>query len=142
MTFEEFENYLDRFNNTDIVFTARDCAVDNHISVKRATKWIQFYLEKQRDPDAGTRHFLYRFSGRTAGAEWAVGSEANDASRIGNTLFNDILAKVKRAYAPDLLALGRINPDLRREAEQQMSMIVDNILPLFEFATKGGRNSP
>lgn len=108
-------------------FTAAELAFSLGVSNKEASRMISAYLDAQRRPESGTLYVLKR-QGRTSQARWSVGEKTADARIIGGTLFEDIKAKIKRAYEPDLKRLAARNPRAARFVEAKLVALMDGAM--------------
>lgn len=131
---ERLEEWL--FDNDTKSFTVYELAEAFEITTSAASGLIQAYLYAQRLPDSTTLFVLKR-EGRTRAASWSVGQRVADARAIGQTLFDDVTVKVKRAYAPDLRRIAERNPRNARYAEAKIDAVMAGALTVLKAAVDG-----
>lgn len=131
---ERLEEWL--FDHDTSRFTVYELAASLAISTGAASGLIQAYLHAQRLPDSTTLYVLKR-EGRTRSATWSVGQRVVDARAIGQTLFEDVSVKVKRAFAPDLKRIAERNPRTARYAEAKIDAVLAGALTVLKAAVDG-----
>lgn len=122
---ERLETWL--FDHDTERFTVYDIAEGMDIPVPEASSLIQLYLSAQRALSSSTLYVLKR-EGRTKAAVWSVGVRTADSRIIGQTLFDDVMVRVKRAYQPDMLRLAAKNPRAARYAEAKIEAVTNGAM--------------
>ena len=128
---ETFEDWV--FNHDRERFTSHELAESLGVSRREASVLIGSYLAAQRSPRASTLYVLKR-EGRTSAAVWSVGQRTSDAKIIGGMLWEDVNAKVLRAFRPDLERLADKNPRAARYCEQKIEAVMDGALKVLAAA--------
>ena len=136
---ERLESYLFDHDKGGTEFTAEEYAEEvGHDSIAEGTWDIQSYLRAQRRQDPDTLYVLRRVQGtRTRNARWAVGVRTRDVRAISTGFYDDVRARVHRAFVPDLLAIKAKNPRAAKEVETKLMGIVDGALKVLEAASRG-----
>ena len=131
---EKMEAWLfDQYEDRPGTFTSKELATNLDVSNQEASRLIRSYLDAQRGGKASTLYVLKR-EGRTTNAVWSVGQRTVDARIIGHTLFEDVDAKIHRAFAPDLKRLAARNPRAARYVEAKLQAVVDGALVVLAAA--------
>lgn len=128
---ERLELWL--FDNSVDSFSAGRLGKALGMSTQEASAHISAYQVAQRGKRAATLYVLKR-RGRTSGAVWSVGERTLDARAIGQTLFEDVHVKVKKAFQPDLERLAKRNPRAARYCEQKIDAVVNGALVVLASA--------
>jgi len=122
---EILEEWL--FDHEGEPFTNQTLANSLGASPREGSMLIRAHLGAQRKLDSQTLYVIKR-DGRTSRAVWTSGERMIDAKALGNTLYEDVVVKVKKAYAPDLKRIGERNPRSRRYCERRIEAVVDGAL--------------
>ncbi len=133
-SWERLEEWL--FDHEGETFDTYRLSNEMKVTAPAASGMVQSYLSAQRRKHARTLYVLHR-EGRTTKAVWSFGIRAADARAIGNTLSDDVRAKVLRAFAPDLKRIATRNPRAARLAERQIHSVIDGALVILAAAVQG-----
>lgn len=117
----------ERYGEKSGSFVVEELAESFEITVPEASAMIQSQLHAQRRPNSETVYVLKR-EGRTRAAVWSVGQRKVDVRVVNRTLYDDIVVKVRRAYAPDLNRLKERNPRLAKYVNARIGAIMNGAL--------------
>lgn len=136
--YEHLEEYLFDYDRAGRTFSSREYAAKTNIAPAQASLNIQGYLRAQREPvrDADgnpisdkTIYLLRRVpGGRTSSARWAVGVRSRERWEIGQTFYEDVSCKLKRAMKPDLMRLEFKNPRAAAKVDRTIESVVEGAM--------------
>jgi hypothetical protein len=106
---EILENYVSNQGGVGLAFNNAALAYDLGVSTWEASNMIQAYQEVQRLPRSQTLYVIHR-TGRTRNAVWHVGASTADARTMSHQQVDDFGTRLIRAWEPDLVRMGIINP--------------------------------
>lgn len=118
-------------------FRVYDLAERMRISPTTATLLIQSYLIAQRRKNSQTVYTLKR-TGRTRAAIWSFGLRKPDAEQLDMTLYEDVVVKVRGAWAPDAKRLADLNPKLAKRYERKVEAVMSGALVVLRNALDDG----
>jgi hypothetical protein len=122
---EVLEEWL--FDHEDERFTNRSIADSFETTPQEGSALIRSHLIAQRRDDSKTLYVIKR-DGRTSRAVWSAGQRVIDAKALGNTLYEDVVVKIKKGYKRDLDRLSERNPRAARYCERRIEAVVDGAL--------------
>ncbi len=133
---EVLEPQLAAYELSGLDFSNGELAEMMNVSRPEASRLIQSYLNAQRSEKTPTSYVLKR-TGRTKNARWSVGQRTKDVRVVSRMFGDDTKAKLRRAFEPDLQAIGRINPRARRAIQTTVDAVVNGAMQVLEAAVRG-----
>lgn len=135
---ERLEEFLFDYDKAGGEFTVHEYAAEIGLDTSEGTDDIQSYLRAQRSSKSTTLYVIKRNPAtRTTTARWSVGVRTRDARLVGKTLYEDTRVKVKRAFMPDLVRIGSLNPRAKHLVEAQVDAVIDGAMKVLEMAVVG-----
>lgn len=124
-----FENRI----NGGRVGNSHELAEELGISSNESSAIIQSHLEAQRSPRSRTLYILRR-KGRTSRAVWYSGIRTVDSRAAGETFFEDVDVKFRKALAPDLQRIAARNPRAAKQCERIVDAVGNSAMTMLRIA--------